>query len=162
MKVQFHYFFLSVKSDLEILNLLLDIFRCVDSACITEYLVLSYIEKSFSTVGHFFSYFLMINKLCKLISLNYAIYFRYVQKINIAYVSGLLVYSFMESSILTIIYIFSVFLDFKLHKSSLEKLYIWNYTLYTNLEIIHLISDHLIFLGSVDIQRYLVVTYFER
>ena len=84
------------------------------------------------------------------------------RRLNIAYVSGLLVYSFMESSILTIIYIFSVFLDFKLHISSLEKLYIWNYTLYRNLEIIHLISDHLIFLGSVDIQRYLVVTYFER
>ena len=63
-------------------NLLLDIFRCVDSACITEYLVLSYIEKSFSNVGHFFSYFLMVNKLCKLISLNYATYFRYVQKIK--------------------------------------------------------------------------------
>ena len=84
------------------------------------------------------------------------------RRLNIAYVSGLLVYSFMESSVLTIIYIFSVFLDFKLHKSSLEKLYIWNYTLYTNLEIIHLISDHLIFLGSVDIEGYLVVTYFER
>ena len=55
--------------------------------------------------------------------------------------------SFMESSVLTVLYIFSFFLVFKLHKSSLQ--------------ILHLILNHLIFLGSVKMGGYLVVTYFE-
>ena len=53
----------------------------------------------------------------------------------------------MENSILTIFYIFSFCLFFKLVKSSLQ--------------ILDLVSDHLIFLGSVDIGDYLVVVCFE-
>ena len=53
----------------------------------------------------------------------------------------------MESSILTIHYIFGFCLFFKLYKFSLQ--------------IIHLFSDHVIFLGSVDFEGYSVVTYFE-
>ena len=62
----------------------------------------------------------------------------------------------MESSILTVIFIFSFlvfelsfeFLVFELHKSVLQ--------------IILLISDNLMFLGSVDIGDYLIVACFER
>ena len=64
------------------------------------------------------------------------------RRLSIVYVSDLLVFSFMESSVPTVMYSFSFFLVFKLLKSSLQ--------------IIHLISDHLIFLGSVDIGGYLV------
>ena len=77
--------------------------------------------------------------------LNYTTYFR---RLSIVYAWGFLTFSFMESSILSIIYVFTFFLLFKLYKSSLK--------------IILLISDHLIFLGSVDTGGYLVVTYFER
>ena len=70
------------------------------------------------------------------------------RRLSIVYVLGLLVFSFMESSILTIMYTFSFFLVFKLYKSSLQ--------------IIHIISDHLIFLVSINIEGYLVVAYFER
>ena len=52
----------------------------------------------------------------------------------------------MDSSILTII--FSFFLAHKLYKSSMQ--------------IMHLISHHLLFLGSVDIGAHLVVTSFEK
>ena len=45
------------KSDLEIINLILEIFRYVDSAYITGYLVLSYIVKLISTVGYFLATF---------------------------------------------------------------------------------------------------------
>ena len=54
----------------------------------------------------------------------------------------------MESSILTIFYIFSFCLDFKLYKSSLQ--------------ILQFISGHLIFLDSVDVGGYLIVALFER
>ena len=48
-------------SDLEIINFILDILGHVVSAYITGYLVLSYIEKLISTVGHFFSFFLLVS-----------------------------------------------------------------------------------------------------
>ena len=70
------------------------------------------------------------------------------RRLSIVYVPSLLVFSFMESSILTIFYIFSFCLVFKLYKSSLQNL--------------QFISGHLIFLGSVDIGGYLIVTLFER
>ena len=68
-----------------IINLILDIFRYAVSAYITGYLVLSYIEKLISTVGHFFSNFLLINMSWMpyyFRYLNYAKYFRHVQKIK--------------------------------------------------------------------------------
>ena len=70
------------------------------------------------------------------------------RRLSIVYVWSLLVFSFMESSILTIFYIFSFCLVFKLYKSSLQ--------------ILQFISDNLIFLGSVDIGSYLIVAIFER
>ena len=70
------------------------------------------------------------------------------RRLSIIFVSGLLLSSFTASSILTIMYIFSIFIVLKLCKD--------------NLKIIHLISDHLIFLGSVDIRDYLVVASVER
>ena len=54
----------------------------------------------------------------------------------------------MESSIATIMCIFSFFLVFRLHNSGLQ--------------IIQLILDHLLFLGSIDIEGYIAVEYFER
>ena len=54
----------------------------------------------------------------------------------------------MESSILTIFYIFSFCLVFNLFKASLK--------------IQQFISGHLIFLGSADIGGYLMVALFER
>ena len=70
------------------------------------------------------------------------------RRLSIVYVLGILVFSFMESSILTIMYTFSFSLVFKLYKSSQQ--------------IIHIISDHLISLVSINIEGYLVVAYFER
>ena len=61
---------------------------------------------------------------------------------------GLLLFSFMECSVLTIIYVFSFFLVFKLYRFGLQ--------------IVSFISDYLVFLDSVDIKGYLVVEYFER
>ena len=80
--------------------------------------------------------------------LNYATYFRDARRLSIVYVWRLLVFSFMESSILTIFYILSLFLVFKLRTSCLQ--------------ILHLISDYVTFLGSADIGAHLVVAYFER
>ena len=54
------------KSDLEIINLIFDIFRHVDSTYITEYLMLSCIEKITLNCWPFFAYFLLINKLYEL------------------------------------------------------------------------------------------------
>ena len=54
----------------------------------------------------------------------------------------------MESSILTIFYIFSFCLVFKLYKFSLQ--------------ILQFTSGYLIFLSSVDIGGYLIVAFFER
>ena len=70
---------------------------------------------------------------------------------SIDYVWGLLVFSFIESSILTIRCVFILFLVFKLYK--LYK---------SSLQLIHIILNHLIFLSSVDIGDYLVVAYFRR
>ena len=54
------------KSYLEIINLMLDIFRYVNSASITGYLILSYIENLISTECYFFRYFLLVIKLHEL------------------------------------------------------------------------------------------------
>ena len=70
------------------------------------------------------------------------------RRLSIVYVWRLIVFSFMESSILTIFYIFSFWLFIKLYKSSVQ--------------ILQIISDYLIFLGSVDIGGYLIVASFER
>ena len=130
------------------MNLILAIFRHVDSAYIIGYLVLSYVKKLISNAVHFLSYFLLLNKLCGLMSLNYATYYRYVQKIKHYFCFGpftVFIYGKFNS---TITYIFSIFMVLKLCKD--------------NLKIIHLISDRLIFLGSVDIRDYLVVASVER
>ena len=66
--------------------------------------------------------------------------------LSIVSFQGFLVSLFMESLVLTIMYVFSFFLVFKLFKYGVK--------------IIHLILDHLICLGSVDIKGYLVVAYF--
>ena len=70
------------------------------------------------------------------------------RRVSIIFMQGLLMFSFMETSILTIMYGFCCFLVFKLYKSGQQ--------------IIHLILDQFIFLHSVDSGGYLVVAYFER
>ena len=70
------------------------------------------------------------------------------RRLRIIYFSGFLVLSFMESLILTICYIFSFCLLYSLYKSSLQ--------------ILQFISDHLVFLGFVDICGYLIVALLER
>ena len=75
-------------------------------------------------------------------SLNYKTYFRHVQKLKYyLYLRHFNVVSFKESLILTIKYVFSFFLVFKLYKSGLQ--------------VIHLNLDHLRFLGSFDIGGFL-------
>ena len=69
-------------------------------------------------------------------------------RLNIVYVWCLFVFSVMKNSILTIMYVFSFSLVFKLCKSGLQTM--------------HPIPDHPTFFGSADIGSYLVVAYFER
>ena len=64
------------------------------------------------------------------------------QKIKLCFCLRPFSVSFMESSILTIIYVFSFLLGFNLYKFGLQ--------------IIHLISDHVTFLGSVGIGEFIV------
>ena len=80
--------------------------------------------------------------------LNYAKYFRHVQKIKHCLCLNLLLFSFMESSIITVFYMFSFCLVFKLFKSTLQ--------------ILQFISGHLMFLVSIDIAGCLIVALFER
>ena len=97
----------------------------------------------------FFSYFLLVN----MSWMSY--YFRYLnyanildmsKRLSIVYVWSLLVFSFMESLVLTIFWTVNFCLVFKLFKSSLQ--------------IMQFIPGHLIFLGSVDIGGYLIATLF--
>ena len=75
-------------------------------------------------------------------SLNYKTYFKNFQKLkHYLYLQQFNLFSFKESSILTIKYVFQLFLVFKMYKSGLQ--------------VIHLNSDNLIFLGSVDIGAFL-------
>ena len=71
------------------------------------------------------------------------------RRLSIIYVWDVLVLVlvFNESPILTVIYVFSFFVVFKMYKPGLQ--------------ITHLILDNLIFLGSVDIGSYLLATRFE-
>ena len=116
-------------SDLKIINLILDIFRNVDSAYITEYLVLSYIEKLISTVGYFLATFCWLVNCMSWMSyyfsyLNYATCFIHVQKIkHCLYLKPFSVF-ICAISVLTILYILSFCLVFKLYKSNLQILYI--------------------------------------
>ena len=80
--------------------------------------------------------------------LNYAKYFRHVQKIKYCLCLKLLLFSFMESSIITVFYMFTLCLVFKLCKSTLQ--------------ILQFISGHLMFLVSIDIGGCLIVASFER
>ena len=66
------------------------------------------------------------------------------RRLSIVYVWGLLVFSFMESIILNIVYGFSFFLIHKFYK--------------TGQQIMHFVLDHFIFLGSIDKGGYLVVS----
>ena len=69
MKNHFLLIRISIKSDLEIINVILDIFRYVVSASITGYLVLSYLEKLISTIGHFLAAFCwLVSVECGIIS----------------------------------------------------------------------------------------------
>ena len=118
-------------SNLQIKNPILDIFRCVGSAYIIEYLVLCYkkmfyTEKLFSTVSHFLLFFCWLIYCTSWISLSYATYFTHVQESNHRF-CFLLVFSLMEISILTIMYLFS----FRFLRWSLR----------SGLPIIHLISE---------------------
>ena len=73
----------------------------------TGYFALSYEEKPISTSSHFFSYFLLVNKLYES---NYKTNFRHFQKLKqYLYLRSFNLFSFKESSILTIKYIFSFF-----------------------------------------------------
>ena len=129
----------------------MNIFRYVFSAYITGYLVLPYKVKSISTVGYFISYFLLVSMSWMpyyFENLNYAKYFRHVQKIkHCLYLKPLSVFIYGKLSY-NYFYIFSFCLVFKLYKSSLQ--------------ILQFISGYLIFWGSVDIGGYLIVTLFER
>ena len=125
------------KSDLESINLILGIFRYVVSAYFTGYLILTYIEKLISTIGHFLATFsLLIWVGCRIIS-GISIMqniWDMSKRSSTVYVWSFLVFAFMESSILTI-------------KSSLQ--------------ILQFISGYLIFLGSVDIGGRLKVVLLE-
>ena len=70
------------------------------------------------------------------------------RRLSIVYVWSLLAFSFMESSILTVFYISNFCLGFKLYKSSLQ--------------ILQFILGRIVFLGTIDIGGYLIVTLFER
>ena len=73
----------------------------------TGYFALSYKEKPISTGSHFFSCFLLVNKLYEL---NYKTNFRHFQKLKqYLYLRSFNLFSFKESSILTINYVFSFF-----------------------------------------------------
>ena len=115
------------KSDLESINLILGSFRYVVSAYFTGYLILTYIEKLISTIGNFLATFsLLIWVECCIfsgISIMKNIW-DMSKRSSTVYVWRLLVFEFMESSILTI-------------KSSLQ--------------ILQFILGYLILLGSVDI-----------
>ena len=113
---------------------------CGQFLYITGYFALYYIWKLISTGSRFLATFCwQIN--CW-VSLNYKVYFRHVQKLkNYLYLMPFNVFSFRESSILTIKYGFSFFLVSKLCKAGLQ--------------IIHLNWSHLRFLGSVDIGGFL-------
>ena len=87
-----------------------------------------HIEKIILIVGYFLATF------CSLINIS--------RKLNIVYVWSLLVLSFMQSFVLTILYIVSFTLIFELYKSSLQ--------------ILHLISDHPLFLKRVNTEGYFV------
>ena len=101
---------------------------------ITGYFALSNIEKLISTGSHFFSYLFLF---------YYKAYFRHVQKIRYYLcLRPFNMFSFRESSILIIKYVFRFFL-------LVAKLY------KTVLQIIHLSSKHLRFLSSVDIGDFL-------
>ena len=118
-------------SNLQIKNPILDIFRCVGSAYIIEYLVLCYKKnvlrrKIIFNCWPFFPLFCWLMYCTSWISLSYATYFRHVQDSNHRF-CFLLMFSLMEISILTIMYLFS----FRFLRWSLR----------SGLQIIHLISD---------------------
>ena len=69
------------------------------------------------------------------------------RRLSTVYAWSFLVFLFLESSVITIFYIFSFCLVFKLYKSSLQ--------------VLQFIFDHLMFLGSVDIGGCLIVALFE-
>ena len=70
------------------------------------------------------------------------------RRLSIVSVWDLSVFSFMEKFIITIIYVLNFLLVFKLYKFGLQ--------------ILYLISSHVIFLYSVDIRGYLVVACCKR
>ena len=93
------------KYDLQIRNLILNVSRYS-----TGYFALSYKEKSISTGSHLFSYFQLVNKLHELNAFKLPSIFRHFQKLkHYFYLRLFNVFSFKESSILTIKYNFSFF-----------------------------------------------------
>ena len=136
------------KSDLEIINLILDIFRYVISAYIIRISHTVFYRKINFNCQLFFSYFLLVNVIWMSYYFNYAKYFRHVQKIK--HCLCLKPFSVLISGELIIItfYIFNFCLVFKLYKPSLQ--------------ILQFISGHLRFLDSVDIGCCLIVALIKR
>ena len=88
------------------------------------------------------SYFLLVNKLHELNIFKLQIIFQTCLELkHYLYLRSVNVFSFMESSILNIKHVFSSFLVFRLYRFGGQ--------------IIHLNSDHVRFLGSVDIGGFL-------
>ena len=112
---------------------------------ITWYFTLSYIGELNLTGSHFLVTFCWPTNCW--VSLNYKAYFRHVQELkNYLYLTHFNVFSFRKSSILTIKYVFSFFLVFKLYKSGLQ--------------VIHLNLAYVRFLGNVDIGGFLKWHFF--
>ena len=140
-----------MKADLELRNLILEIFRYVCGQCLYYRICHTVLHRKINfNCWPFFSCFLLVNMSWMSYCfryLNYAKYFKHVQKIKHWLCLKpfiVLIYGKFNS----IFYIFSFCLVFKLYKSSLQ--------------ILQFISGHLIFFGSVDIDGYLIVTLFER
>ena len=73
------FFFLSGLQIFQIWSYFRHFENCGQFLNITGYLALSYVVKFISTGSHFFSHFLLLNKLYELNFLNYKTYFRQVQ-----------------------------------------------------------------------------------
>ena len=115
---------------------------------LSGYLVLPLIEKLISTVSHFLATFCWLKWVkCRIISIMQNISDMY-RRLSTVYVWSLLVFSFLENSIIITFYIFNFCLVFKLYKPSLQ--------------ILQFISGHLRFLGSADIGGCLIVALIKR
>ena len=128
----------------------MSILRYAEGACISICLSMSYIKNQFQQLAIsdlLPTFCLSINWMnMTLMSFNYATYINLCRNLSIIYIWIFLVFSFMESSVLTIMDLFSFYSG------------LWNFVLQIN----RLILDRFRFLARVNIEIYLVVSFFER